>query len=140
MDQRKLLALFAAISLLAGCSLMMILYPFMKGKDIFHPEPSPEDIGNSFLSALRDDDYRAAYNLCDLSLQTELVSQANMQYEIERYQIQPVSWEFISSSISKDQVELIGTAAFRQQSNGKFRLTLRWYEDGWKIAIFFLDY
>jgi hypothetical protein len=119
---------------------MMILYPFLKGKDIFHPEPSPEDIGNSFLSALRDDDYRAAYNLCDLSLQTELVSQANMQYEIERYQIQPVSWEFISSSISKDQVELIGTAAFRQQSNGKFRLTLRWYEDGWKIAIFFLDY
>ena len=140
MDQKKLLAIFAAISLVVGCCLMMILYPLLKGKDIFHPEPSPEDIGNSFLSALRDDDYRTAYNLCDPSLQTELVDQTNMQYEIERYEIQPVSWEIISSSVSPDQVELIGKAAFRQHSNGEFRLTLRWYEEGWKIAVFFLDY
>jgi len=140
MEHKKFLATFAAISLIVGCCVMMLLYPLLKGEEIFNPEPAPEEISFSFLSALANDDYQTAFNLCDDLLQEDLIDPQNMQAEIEKNQLQPTNWEILSQSISPDEVEFSGSMDFRIHISGTFRITLRHYENGWKVAVFFLDY
>lgn len=140
MDRKKVLAVIAAIALVAGCCLMMILYPLLKGDNLFQQEPSPEQVGEAFFQALQKEDYDAAFALCDERLQRELIDSTNLQFVIETYQYQPREWEFTTQRVSANQVELAGTMDFRLHSGGSFQLILRLYEDGWKVAVFHLDY
>ena len=140
MDRKKVLAIIAAISLVVGCCVMMILYPLLKGEDPFHPDPSPQQVGEAFFQALKDEDYTAAYDLCDPYLQQDLIDPSNLQYIIEVYEYFPESWDFKNESMAANQKELNGIMVFKQHGEGVFQLILRNYEDGWKIAVFHLDY
>jgi hypothetical protein len=140
MDRKKILAVIAAISLVAGCCLMLILYPVLKGEDIFHPQPSPQQVGEAFFQALKEEDYDSAFAMCDATLRNELINPANFQYLIELYEYQPQDWEFQTRQVSANQMELSGKMDFKFHADGVFRLILRKYEDGWKISVFHLDY
>lgn len=140
MDHKEFLATFAFLSLVAGCCVMLLLFPLIKGEKIFHPEPSAEEISNSFFSSLAQGNYQDAFNLCDEALQHDLADAAGLQSEMEKNLLQPAGWEVQSRSISSDEVELSGSMDFRIHMNGTFQMTLRHYEEGWKVSVFFLDY
>lgn len=140
MDRKKFLTVAAAIALVTGCCLVMLFYPLLKGEDIFHPDPTAEDVADAFFEALQQDDYAAAFVYCDPNLQEDLVDPENLRHEIEWYEIQPASWEISSQTLSANQVEIAGSMVFRFHPNGVFRLTLRRGETGWKISEFFLDH
>ena len=140
MDRRKFLAVAAVVALVIGCCLVMLLYPLIKGEDIFHPPPKPEDVGNSFLTALQQGDYESAFALCDNALKHELIDPANFEQEIMKYEIQPLDWELINRSVTSERAELSGSMSFVLHASGSFEITLIRYENDWKIAGFFLDY
>ncbi len=140
MNRKKLRAVAAGLALIGGCCLAMIVYPLLKGEDIFNPAPTADEVGEAFLSALKADEYQAAFALCGEDLQRELINADNLRYEIEKYQIQPENWVFDSRRLSVDQVELSGPADFRFHPGGTFQLTLRRYDKEWKIAVFYLGY
>ena len=140
MDRKKIFAVAAAIFLVISCCLMMILYPALKGEDIFNPEPTPEQVGQQFFTALKNENYAAAFALCDDFLQAELIDPSNLQYIIEFYEYQPEDWEFLEPRVSTNQVELAGVMRFKLHNDGTFQLILRRDEDGWKVSVFHLDY
>ena len=140
MDKNKFLAVVAAIALVAGCCLAMIVYPLIKGEDIFNPAPTPEQVSRSFLTALQQGDYEEAFSLCDAALQNELVSPGNFQRLIEEYGIQPLAWELSSPTITGGRAAFSGRVTFQQELPGTFQITLVSSEKEWKITSFYFDY
>ena len=139
MDHKRFLVLVALISVLIGCCAAVVVYSMVNDKDFTRRSLSPEDVSNSFLSALKNGDYQAAFDLCDPGLQDELIDPSNMQSEIERYHIQPVRWEMYSKRTTADQAELVGSMEFQEAENGSFRIILRQVGEDWKVAMFFMD-
>ncbi len=140
MEQKKFLTTFAIFSLVAGCCVMVLLYPMVTKNRTFIKEPGPEEIGTSFFTALANAEYQKAFDLCDGSLQEELGSAENLQAEIEKNQFQPSNWKILTQRFASTEVEYSGSMDYRIHISGTFRITLRQTEDGWRVAIFFLDY
>ncbi len=140
MDRKKFLVVAAAVALIGGCCLAVIVYPLLTDDGFFDSPPTAKEVGEAFLNALKEENYQAAYALCDEYLQAELINPENLRYEIEKHQIQPESWSFDSQRMSVDQVEFSGPADFRLHPGGTFQLTLRRYNNEWKVAVFYLGY
>lgn len=140
MERKKVLAIVAVFSLIAGCCLMIVIYPLMKGENIFASEPSPQQVADAFFKALEAEQYEAAFQLCDEKLQRDLVSPANFQYLIELYEYRPAEWKFEDRMVSSNQLDLSGRMDFKSYLNGFFQIILRRYDDGWKVAVFHFDH
>jgi hypothetical protein len=139
MDHKKFLVLVALMSAMIGCCAAVVIYSVVNDRGFIRRSPSAEEISNSFLAALKNGDYQAAFDLCDPALQAELIDPSNFQIEIERYQIQPLGWETVSKRSSPDQAELVGSMEFLTTEIGSFRIILRKHAEDWKVAMFFLD-
>jgi predicted naringenin-chalcone synthase len=140
MKHKKFLTTFAILSLIAGCCAAMLVYSLLREETPFKKQPTSEEINASFLTALTGGDYQAAYDLCSAGLQTELAGAAGLRTEIEERGLQPAGWETLSQSISSKEVEYSGSMNFQNGAAGTFRVTLRQYEQGWRVSAFFLNH
>lgn len=140
MKHKKFLITFAILSLLIGFCAAALIFSFLQGDLTAEKQPSPEQVSRAFLTAMADDDYQAAYDLCSTGLQTELASAAGLRTEIEERDLQPAGWETLSQSISSKEVEYSGSINFQNAAAGTFRVTLRQYEQGWRVSAFFLNH
>lgn len=140
MDRKKFLAFTAILALIAGCCLVMVLYPLLKGENIFDPPPTAEEIGDAFLTALQQRDYELAFTFCDDALQQELRDPFNFEVQIMKYEIQPMKWDIVSVSQSGEDAKLSGSMSFVLHTSGSFELLLKKYDKEWKVSGFHMDH
>ncbi|MEM5775420.1 MAG: hypothetical protein AAGU05_10495 [Anaerolineaceae bacterium] len=138
MEQKKFLATLSVFSLMAGCCVMLLLYPLLSKQDLFQAKPAPEQISASFFTALANGEYQTAFDLCAAPLQEELVNAEELRFELGNGRLQPVSWEILTRRFAADEVEFTGSMDFGNRGSGAFRITLRRFEQGWKVIVFSL--
>src|SRR5438270_5718535 len=64
--------------------------------------------GDSFMTALRDADYAAAYSHSAPALQTELGNTDKLKEVVEGGNVQPTKWSYSNRNVSGDQAVLDG--------------------------------
>ncbi|MBI3914645.1 MAG: hypothetical protein HY327_10740 [Chloroflexi bacterium] len=93
-------------------------------------------VGDAFMTALKNGDYDAAYNLCAPSLQQELKSARNLETLVKNGKVQPTEWTFASRDISGDSGQLDGTVKFTGNREGTVRVVLAQVGGAWKVTGF----
>lgn len=94
------------------------------------------DVGDQFMTALKNEDYARAYALCAPSLQQELRNAQGLANLIRNARVQPVQWSYSSRNINNDQGQLDGTVTFTGNREGTLQLVLTQVNGVWKIAGF----
>jgi hypothetical protein len=94
------------------------------------------DAAESFMTALKDKDYPAAYNLCTRSLQQEVESVQNFRRAIESNRANPVSWNFTSRSVNNDQAVISGDGVFTAGRQADIEVDLQKVDGIWKVYRF----
>jgi hypothetical protein len=92
------------------------------------------DRGDSFMTALKDQDYQAAYDQCSSTLQAELGSVENLQTMMQG--IQPETWSYSTRSLRNGEGRLEGTVKLVDGREMDFTLRLDEEGDQWKISAF----
>lgn len=97
------------------------------------------DTGDAFLTALKDGDYAAAYNLSSVPLQSELRSADQIRVMVVESRSIPESWSFTSRSINNNQGQVSGTVTYQDGRQGA--VTMTFINDGtnWKVSGFNLQ-
>jgi hypothetical protein len=94
------------------------------------------DVGDQFMTALKNEDYNRAYSLCAPALQQELRNPQGLANIIRNGRVQPVSWSYSSRNVSNDQGQLEGSVTFVGNKEGTLQLVLTQVGGTWKIAGF----
>lgn len=98
------------------------------------------DVGESFLVALRDRNYRAAYNLCTNDLQAEIGSADDLRNLLEDNDAVPVSWTITSRKIENDQAQLLGNGSFSGGREADIEIVLDKVENTWLVSGFHFNW
>jgi hypothetical protein len=94
------------------------------------------DSGERFMTALKDGDYRKAYEMASPGLQKELQDPAGLERIVKGGNVQPATWSFSSRNISGDQGELKGTTTLTGGRPGEVAVVLGKVGSDWKITGF----
>ena len=94
------------------------------------------DAAESFMTALKDKDYPAAYDLCTRSLQQEVEGVQNFRRAIESNKANPVSWNFTSRSVNNDQAVISGDGVFTAGRQADIEVDLQKVDGVWKVYRF----
>jgi len=94
------------------------------------------DAAESFMTALKDKDYPAAYDLCTRSLQQEVEGVQNFRRAIESNKANPVSWNFTSRSVNNDQAVISGDGVFTAGRQADIEVDLQKVDGAWKVYRF----
>jgi hypothetical protein len=97
------------------------------------------DVGDEFLTALRDSDYQAAYNLAAPTLQSELRNADALRVRITERRLTPQSWSFNSRSIDNNVGRASGTVTYADGREGTVNLNFINDGNAWKISGFNLQ-
>ncbi|MCX7839135.1 MAG: hypothetical protein N2559_06720 [Anaerolineae bacterium] len=92
--------------------------------------------GDSFMTALKNEDYTSAYNLCTPALQQELRNPQGLANLIRNANVRPIQWSYSSRNVSNDQGQLEGSVTFVGNREGTVQLVLTQVGGTWKIAGF----
>jgi hypothetical protein len=92
--------------------------------------------GETFMTALKDSDYKKAFDQCAPALQQEIKSVEDLQAMIENGNVKPVSWAFNNRNVNNDQGELSGTATLSDNRTADLSIVLTKIENDWKIVGF----
>ncbi len=134
MSNKKIILLIAVLALLAlGACVLLVSMGVFAGLSATKPVA---DVGNAFMTALKDGDYARAYGLCSTDLQSELSSPEALQALIEEGNAQPAAWKINSRNVSDDQGQLEGTVTFTGDRSGSLSIILARADKTWKIAGF----
>lgn len=100
-------------------------------------------VGNNFMTQLKNSNWAAAYALCTTDLQRELGSAQQLGQRITNGKAQPITWTFQDfSEVTPDSVDaqIDGTAFYTGNRSGTLRLVLdRLGPNEWKISGFNLQ-
>lgn len=94
------------------------------------------DVGDAFMTALKNEDYATAYNLCAPALQQELRNPQGLANLIRNGNVRPMQWSYTSRNVSNDQGQLEGNVTFVGNRQGTLQLVLTQVGGTWKIAGF----
>jgi hypothetical protein len=119
-----------------ACVGLVLLLVFV----VFRATQPAADAAEAFMTALKDKDYAAAYDLCTSDLQGELGSVRDMQAAVEDYEAVPVSWRFSSRSVENDQAEMSGDGTFAGGREASISVVLQLVSGTWKVAGFNFDW
>lgn len=97
---------------------------------------SISDVGDAFMTALKNEDYSTAYNLCTPALQQELRNPQGLANLIRNANVRPMRWSYASRNVSNDQGQLEGSVTFVGNREGTLQLVLTQGGGTWKIAGF----
>jgi hypothetical protein len=125
---KRLLVLLGIVLVLC---IALFAFPIVGGLLLTQPVAAA---GDSFMAALRDSDFDAAYVLMTPELQSELESAQGLQNFIVANGVQPASWSFLSRSVNNDEGQLEGTLTTTANVELNVRLVLYNVGGQWKIA------
>jgi len=101
-------------------------------------------VGNDFMTALKEGDYEAAYALFVVDLQQEVGSVANLTSMIEDNQAQPSEWSFSSFNVTTkedmDEASLEGPVTYQDGREGGVELEMVKLDDTWQLVSFNLTW
>jgi len=115
-----------------ACVGLVLLLVFV----VFRATQPAADAAEGFMTALKNKDYAAAYNLCTSDLQGELGSVQGLQTTVEDHEAYPVSWNFSSRSVENDQAEMSGDGTFAGSREAAVSIVLELVGGKWKVAGF----
>lgn len=101
-------------------------------------QPAAE-VSDKFLTAVKDGNYEAAYNLCSTSLKTQVKSPAGIEQIVKAAQAQPSSWSYSSRNINNNVATMSGSAKFASGKNGTVTITLGYDGKTWLVTGFSLN-
>ena len=90
------------------------------------------DAGNNFMTALRDDNYDRAFELCAPSLQEEVGNAQALEDALSSKQ--PVTWSINSRNIEGDLATLEGTTTYAGDEPGTLEMELRKVCNDWRVS------
>jgi hypothetical protein len=93
-------------------------------------------VANAFMTALRDADYERAFALCDLSLQDEFGSAADLEEWMLSNSIEPVEWSLPQRDVTGDTVEVFGTGTFAGDQQASIEMVMLQVDGEWLVAGF----
>lgn len=91
-------------------------------------------VGEDFMAALRDGNYRQAYSLCAPALQTDLGSVDKLGESVK--DLHPTQWTFTSRQVEGGSAQLDGDLTYGDQQAGKLRLVLDQIGNDWRVSGF----
>ena len=117
---------------IVACVGLVLLLVFV----VFRATQPAADTAEAFMTALKNKDYAAAYNLCTSDLQGEIGSVQDFQTAFEDNEVYPVSWNFSSRSVENDQAEMSGDGTFSGDREASVWIGLELLDGKWKVAGF----
>jgi len=133
MNKKMLLIIAGAVLVLCLVCVGVIVLSVGLGAGLTQPIAN---VGDEFMTALKNEDYTRAYNLCAPSLQQELRNPQNLANLIRNARVQPTQWSYTSRNVSNDQGQLDGSVTFVGNREGTLQLVLTQIGGTWKIAGF----
>jgi len=133
MNKKMLLIIAGAVLVLCLVCVGVIVLSVGLGVGLTQPIAN---VGDEFMTALKNEDYTRAYNLCAPSLQQELRNPQNLANLIRNARVQPTQWSYTSRNVSNDQGQLDGSVTFVGNREGTLQLVLTQIGGTWKIAGF----
>jgi hypothetical protein len=103
MNKKILLIIAGAVLVLCLVCVGVIVLSVGLGVGLTQPIAN---VGDEFMTALKNEDYTRAYNLCAPSLQQELRNPQNLANLIRNARVQPTQWSYTSRNVSNDQGQL----------------------------------
>ena len=132
-----ILIVVGALAVLCCIAVIVILLVTGGGAfALFNTLKPVSDAGDSFMGALRDSNYKAAYEICSPALQKELGTSENLRKMIEENNVKPVKWNFNSTDMKNENGELKGTVTLTENRAGSVHIYLVKTPNGWKIKSF----
>ena len=101
--------------------------------------------GNDFMTALKDGDFDAAYNLCVAELQTEIGTVDDLAAMIDDSSARPQEWKFSSWNVTTDANQnniatVEGTVTYQDGRTGAVTLELIKVGEAWEVMSFNLTW
>ncbi len=90
------------------------------------------NVGDAYMTALRDGDYAKAFSLSDPSLQQEVKDAGGLQTALGSKQV--ATWSLTSRNISNNQGSLSGTTTYKTGESGTVDIALTQVGNDWKVA------
>ena len=97
------------------------------------------DVGNTFLQAIADEDYEAAFSTFSDGLQSEYGSAEELGATLREQNIDPQRWSFSSRSVDTETGELGSTVVMANGAARDVTIRLRWSGTLWLIEFFSFD-
>jgi hypothetical protein len=136
-NRKTILIIVAVVLVLCICCVgIVIVVGLMGGLTALGLTQPAADAGEAFMTALKDNDFDKAYNLCTPALQRELQNARALETRVKNGKVQPTQWSFSSRNISGDQAQLDGSVTFVGNKEGTVRLTLTQVGGEWKVVGF----
>ena len=130
-----ILAGLAWLGLILGA---VFIVGFLLSTLVINPLTQPVvTTGDSFLTALRVDNYDQAYSLCMPELQHEVGGAGGLEKMFKTNE--PAQWNWTSRSIRNGAGYLGGSLTFADGTKGTVQLTLTQVGNKWKIVSFSID-
>lgn len=130
---RKVLLIGGGV-LVALCLVCVIIFAVIGGTAFFLTQ-GPAEVGDKFMTALKAEQWGAAYELCTAGLQKELGTPADLGTLVTRAKATPMSWSITNRNVNNDRAELSGTATF-EGGDGTVELALFKSGNDWKVNVF----
>jgi hypothetical protein len=133
MNKKILLVIAGSLLVLCLVCAGVLVVAFTLGLGATQPI---SDVGDEFMTALKNEDYTRAYNLCAPALQQELRNPQGLANLIRNANVRPSQWSYSSRNITSDQGQLEGSVTFVGNREGTLQLVLIQVGGTWKIAGF----
>jgi hypothetical protein len=119
-----------------ACIALVLILIFV----VFNATAPAANAADAFMTALKDKDYAAAYDLCTRDLRAELESASNLRQMVEDNNAGPVSWNFTSRSVDNDQAVISGDGVFTAGREADVEIVLQNVDGAWKVAGFHFNW
>lgn len=101
--------------------------------------------GNDFMTAMKEADYTAGYDLFGQELQQKVGAVEDLQTMIEENKAQPSEWTFSSWNLSTDEnknntATVEGSVTYQDGRQGTVKLELIKVSEAWKVMSFDLSW
>jgi hypothetical protein len=90
------------------------------------------NVGEAYMTALRDGDYNKAFSLSDPSLQAQVKGAEGLQAALGSKQV--ATWSFTSRNITNNQGGLSGTTTYKTGESGTVDVVLTQVGNDWKVS------
>lgn len=135
MNKKILLVIAGGLLVLCLVCAGVLVVTFALGMGATQPIAN---VGDEFMTALKNEDYNRAYSLCAPSLQQELRNPQGLANLIRNANVRPTQWSYSSRNVTNDQGQLDGSVTFVGNREGTLQLVLTRVGGTWKIAGFHL--
>lgn len=94
------------------------------------------DVANTFLEAVRDDNYEIAYQQLSSDLKTQVEDSQRLHSLVLEYGAEPEVWFFNSQSVENNFGRFVGQATLKNGEQVDITIRLQLYDELWQVTSF----